>query len=296
MMLSKIKLSVFVLLASFSLVQGENDKPVKNKNHHQKITSEIDVNKSTISIVDSLYVPVSEFSKNKTLKFSLNENLKLEVLSKKHKLKNLGKADKEDSFVNYEIKAKKLKGEEILLILKYSGVINDELKSGAAEYARGFSETQGMISKKGIYMAGSTYWLPRFNENTLSSFDLTVKIDSSWNIVSQGDRTINKTVGAKRIVKYSSPEPMDEVYLIGAEWKEYSLQSGNVEVQAFLRTKDDDLANRYLGITSGYIKMYETLIGEYPYTKFALVENFWETGYGMPSFTLLGEKVIRFPW
>ncbi|MEN8187659.1 MAG: M1 family aminopeptidase, partial [Bacteroidota bacterium] len=24
--------------------------------------------------------------------------------------------------------------------------------------------------------------------------------------------------------------------------------------------------------------------------------NFWETGYGMPSFTLLGEKVIRFPW
>ena len=32
------------------------------------------------------------------------------------------------------------------------------------------------------------------------------------------------------------------------------------------------------------------------YTKFALVENFWETGYGMPSFTLLGEKVIRFAW
>jgi len=27
-----------------------------------------------------------------------------------------------------------------------------------------------------------------------------------------------------------------------------------------------------------------------------LVENFWETGYGMPSFTLLGEKIIRFPF
>ncbi len=38
------------------------------------------------------------------------------------------------------------------------------------------------------------------------------------------------------------------------------------------------------------------LIGPYPYSKFALVENFWETGYGMPSFTLLGEKIIRFPW
>ena len=34
----------------------------------------------------------------------------------------------------------------------------------------------------------------------------------------------------------------------------------------------------------------------YPYAKFALVENFWETGYGMPSFTLLGSQVIRFPF
>jgi hypothetical protein len=37
--------------------------------------------------------------------------------------------------------------------------------------------------------------------------------------------------------------------------------------------------------------MYRGLLGPYPYAKFALVENFWETGYGMPSFTLLGEQV-----
>jgi len=42
--------------------------------------------------------------------------------------------------------------------------------------------------------------------------------------------------------------------------------------------------------------MYSKLIGPYPYKKFALVENFWETGLGMPSFTLLGPKVIRLPF
>ena len=42
--------------------------------------------------------------------------------------------------------------------------------------------------------------------------------------------------------------------------------------------------------------MYRQLIGPYPYGKFALVENFWETGYGMASFTLLGPQVIRFPF
>ena len=38
------------------------------------------------------------------------------------------------------------------------------------------------------------------------------------------------------------------------------------------------------------------MLGDYPFSKFALVENFWETGFGMPSFTLLGPRVIRFPF
>ena len=49
-------------------------------------------------------------------------------------------------------------------------------------------------------------------------------------------------------------------------------------------------------MTAQYLEMYRQLIGPYPFAKFALVENFWETGYGMPSFTLLGPQVIRFPF
>ena len=89
---------------------------------------------------------------------------------------------------------------------------------------------------------------------------------------------------------------MEEVYLVAGPWTEYSVQSGNILIQAFLRTPDKELADRYLGVTGHYLELYQGLIGKYPYTKFALVENFWETGFGMPSFTLLGEQVIRFPW
>src|SRR5688500_19255178 len=42
--------------------------------------------------------------------------------------------------------------------------------------------------------------------------------------------------------------------------------------------------------------MYGEMIGPYPYGTLALVENFWETGYGTPSFTLLGPQVVRFPF
>ena len=64
----------------------------------------------------------------------------------------------------------------------------------------------------------------------------------------------------------------------------------------FLRAPDDALARQYLEATTGYLALYSSLIGPYPYGKWAAVENFWETGYGMPSFTLLGPKVIRFPF
>jgi len=65
---------------------------------------------------------------------------------------------------------------------------------------------------------------------------------------------------------------------------------------AYLRLPEEALANRYLDATADYLARYSALIGDYPYAKFALVENFWETGYGMPSFTLLGSRVLRLPF
>src|SRR5258707_15114299 len=83
---------------------------------------------------------------------------------------------------------------------------------------------------------------------------------------------------------------------MAAPFSEYSRDAGSVQAFAFLRKPDQALADRYLDATAQYLDMYNGLLGPYPYSKFALVENFWETGYGMPSFTLLGEQVIRFPF
>jgi hypothetical protein len=97
-------------------------------------------------------------------------------------------------------------------------------------------------------------------------------------------------------VRWESPEHQDEIFLIGGPFTEYNRASGEVQAMAFLREPDKSLATKYLEATALYLEMYNKLIGPYPYEKFALVENFWETGYGMPSFTLLGSKVIRLPF
>ncbi|MCK4288915.1 MAG: hypothetical protein KAW86_06905, partial [Bacteroidales bacterium] len=262
---------------------------------HHELNVDLNIPDKLIEIIDSVTIPANYFNEHDTLFCFLNKNLRLQSLNKNYKVSEIEQNDTTKIFYKYIIKVFNSGKDDLIIPLKYYGKITDEITSGAAEYARGFSETSGIISDEGVFMAGSTYWIPIFEE-PLFSFNLTVTLEPDWNVVSQGKRTINEVTGDKRKVRYESPEPMDEIYLISAEWTEYEQKAGDVLVQAFLRTPDEELANRYIGVTSNYLKMYENLIGPYPYTKFALVENFWETGYGMPSFTLLGEKVIRFPF
>jgi hypothetical protein len=42
--------------------------------------------------------------------------------------------------------------------------------------------------------------------------------------------------------------------------------------------------------------MYEDMLGPYPFRRFAVVENILPTGYGMPTFTLLGRQVLKLPF
>lgn len=179
--------------------------------------------------------------------------------------------------------------------IEYTGRIHHRIKQMGAEYARGFSETPGIISTEGVYLSGSTFWLPWFS-NDLVSFHLKVKSPLKWSTVSQGRLIRDESVKGYHISEWSSPEPMDEVYLVAAKFYKYMIRQSGVNLYAYLRSPDDSLAMKYLNTTGQYLEMYNQLIGPYPYSKFALIENFWETGYGMPSFTLLGSKIIRFPF
>ena len=179
-----------------------------------------------------------------------------------------------------------------LLTLSYKGNMNFGLSDQKEEYTRGFRETAGIVGDEGVYLAASGFWYPYFGEE-LIEFELSVVQPEDWHVISQGNGTSRGEDG--RAV-WASGGPMDEIYLVGGPLVAYSEAAGAVEAQVFLHEADDALAEKYLKATAQYVEMYRELIGPYPYEKFALVENFWETGYGMPSFTLLGPQVIRFPF
>ncbi len=180
------------------------------------------------------------------------------------------------------------------LTLRYEGSIYHPIENLSEEYARAFSVSPGLISESGVFLAGASYWYPVMPEQRVG-FTLSVNLPPDWRAVSQGARVVETNDGARREI-WSETQPQEEIYLMAGAFHEYHDTSARAEAMVFLRTPDPALAQRYLGATVQYRQMYEKLLGPYPYAKFAMVENFWETGYGMPSFTLLGPKVIRFPF
>jgi len=180
-------------------------------------------------------------------------------------------------------------------VIQYGGKIHHPLELYGEEHARGFKQTSGIISEKGVYLAGSSFWYPVFGD-ALLRFKLVITLSGDWDAVSQGERTRHDRGGKQTLVQWESAKPHEEVHIIAAPFVEYARQAGKTTAMVFLRTPEESLASKYLDVTAQYLAMYEKLIGPYPYKKFALVENFWETGYGMASFTLLGPRVIRFPF
>jgi aminopeptidase N len=180
-------------------------------------------------------------------------------------------------------------------VIKYGGAIDHPIEQFGKEQARGYRHTPGLISEEGVYLAGSSLWYPVIR-GTFITFNLSIELPGGWDAVSQGERTVHAKDANSTRVRWESPEPQEEIYLAGAAFHEYTKPGQNVPAMVFLREPDEVLAGKYLEATDRYISMYDRLIGPYPYKKFALVENFWETGFGMPSFTLLGPRVIRFPF
>ena len=282
--------------------------PAQQAYINHNLTVRVQPQAHSLQVTDSLSIP-AELAKPK-MTFLLNNTLRVQVLSAGVTLKEVKKGVKaQDSGMDMEapdVAARIRQNKYRLtfknpakgprpLVLQYSGTIYKPVKETSEEYARSFSQTPGIISEKGIFLGGSSDWIPWFS-NGLVTFRLKARLPAKWDVVSQGMRTRHQIQNEKRHVEWLCNKPMEEIFFIGAPFTEYQRQAGNVNVMAFLRTPDEALANKYLEITAQYLEMDRQLIGPYPFSKFALVENFWETGYGMPSFTLLGPQIIRFPF
>ena len=192
----------------------------------------------------------------------------------------------------------------VTLDVHYHGVINDPPRDPRHLRFVTPSETAGHIGPEGVYVSSESHWYPDTPES-LSTYALSVAVPTGWTAVTQGKAGESRVCPAglcrsDRMVmtEWVVTQPSEALTLVAntfvTSFRDWTAKTGQtIQLSTYLFPDDAHLAGEYLDATARYLDAYIPLLGPYPFEKFAVVENFFASGLGMPSFTLLGSGIIK---
>ncbi|HHT9104272.1 MAG TPA: M1 family metallopeptidase [Candidatus Wujingus californicus] len=180
----------------------------------------------------------------------------------------------------------------IALDVVYEGLILSKPSSIKEEDV---GETVGIVDERGVYLSPACFWYPDVPDS-LSTFKAKVITPNGYEAVTQGKLVKKDIVKDKLYTTWEEKNVSEGCHLIAGKYMVKDIKVNGINIYTYFFPEEQGLSEIYLGAARRYLEMYQRLLGEYPYDKFAVVENFFQTGYGMPSFTLLGNYVIKLPF
>ncbi len=294
--LAGILLFIFVFFPFTPLFAGEEGKdalPLLIHHLEVRLTPE----DHRIQAQDTLQIPMNSGlinSDQQTLSFSMNKALKiLEIYPEKsdqtliwHSLPR----DERSQEIRLQIPAEAR--ETFSFTLRYEGIIYDPIqKSRDLSFITG-DETTGLIGEEGVYLSEDTYWYPEIPKS-LSLFNLVVTMPEPWVVVTQGELIAREIKEGLSKSQWRSEIPAEALTLVAGKYRVQTRNWNGAALSAYFSPENESLADKFIQAAGEYIQLYSQILGPYPYKKFDIVENFFSSGYGFPSFTLLGKEVIR---
>jgi aminopeptidase N len=159
--------------------------------------------------------------------------------------------------------------------------------------SQGREETSSVIESRGIFLTGT--WYPKPDQ--MCHYHLRAILADGFEAVSEAE-TIEKTRKDDRtIFAFDFPHPLDGINLIATDrYKIVNERFNGVEIFAYFFPEDAHFIPTYMEHTKHYLKLYDNLVNKFPYKRFSIVENFLPTGYSMPTYTVLGQEIVRLPF
>ncbi len=182
-----------------------------------------------------------------------------------------------------------------LWVIPYDGTLYQDVADTVFGRERVGAEISATIGEAGVYLAGGLGWYPQVSQG-LKAHRVTCVLPAGWTCLTQGRRLKDRVFAGRHEVTWDATLPSEGINLAANHFRVDALQHGETLVETYFFPEDSSLAAGYLESCAEYLDLYESFLGPYPYAKFAVVENFFPTGYGMPSWTLLGQQVLRLPF
>ena len=185
--------------------------------------------------------------------------------------------------------------ESLQLFISYSVRFDDPVPILPANADNPGFGVSGTIDPKGTFLLDGAQWYPRI-EADQTTFHLRIEAPAGMIAVTAGRNLGHKTDGDKTVSTWKVDYPIRGLSLSAAHYQVTEKSVGRLTAATYFFSESSHLSGRYLEATERYLRLYEELFGPYPFEKFAIVENFFPTGYGFPSYTLLGSRVLRLPF
>jgi aminopeptidase N len=186
-------------------------------------------------------------------------------------------------------------GEPVHIAIRYSAVYNDPAPRLPANTDNPGYGVVGTIQPEGILLLGGSGWYPHVAAAT-TSMTLTVAAPAGVFAVTAGKPLGTRTENGRSVSVWEVQRPTEPLPLAASRYRIGVRNHGDITVATYFKPDTADLSTAYLDASTRYLDMYEALFGPYGFDQFAVVENFFPTGYGFPSFTLIGGQVLRLPF
>ena len=182
------------------------------------------------------------------------------------------------------------------LILRYEGVFDDRFEPEPFSMDNPGQGVMGTITEEAAFFLAGSGWYPLILEDFSETFRVSVTAPKGVYAVMEGRLEAHTDDADRSRSIWSVARPSGPLAMFAGRYVVNERMHDKVRIATYFFPANAALSPRYLDAVQRHIGRYEALHGPYPFAKFAVVENFFPTGYGFPSFTLLGSRVLRLPF
>ena len=186
-------------------------------------------------------------------------------------------------------------GEWSALSIRYTVVFDDPVPSDTVGIEDPSYGVRATIMPEGTYLSAASGWYLHAVD-TPQRFTITITGPANLTGVTSGRLTNITRTAAETVTTWQTVLQPSAMSLAAGHYQLRRDSLGEIQLLAFFSEGNLPLAAGYLESVREYLSLYQELFGPYPYEKFAVVENFYPTGYGLPGWTLLGSSVVRLPF
>jgi len=148
--------------------------------------------------------------------------------------------------------------------------------------------------KDNVVLSGA--WYPQISE--LAHYQLRVTLPKGFQALSEANKITSRMIDKQHIeYSFDFPYVLDSLSLSASKnYQSKFIDYQGIQIETWFMPTNTHLMDSYLQHAADYIKLYQQLLGAYPYRRFAIVESPLPSGQSMPTYTLLGSRVIALPF